>query len=72
MNIEVLPMNFNHVGHKKVYQLSPCAIHQCFHFIISISVASDESEDTSREPPDPDTDELSDMGDSNEVYERSC
>lgn len=36
MNIEVLPMNFNHVGHKKVYQLSPCAIHQCFHFVIFI------------------------------------
>ena len=36
MNIEVLPMNFNHVSHKKVYQLSPCAICQCCHFIIFI------------------------------------
>jgi len=41
-------------------------------FVRTITVASDESEDTSREPPDPDTIELSDMGDSNKVYERSC
>lgn len=37
--------------------------------MLTITVASDESEDASSESPDTDPDELSDMGDSNEEYD---
>ena len=40
-------------------------------FVLTITVASDESEDNSKESPDTDAGELSDMDDSIEVYDRS-